>query len=248
MTNRTEQNTVWKWAAVGYVITLHLLLAALVVKTDLIPKLKAKLGVIAANPDPHVSNMLRIHQWMDESVPDKAIIFLGDSITQGLATAAVAPLSVNYGIGSENTAQLLNAIPSYKSLARADVIFVTIGINDLDQGMKSELNERYRKMLELLPRKTPLIWSAVMPAKSGNITFSDIDDANQTVRTLCANRGNCIFVDTWGIFADRNGQMIARMFLDDGVHLSAEGYSAWIAALKEAIKSIPLVNSQAATS
>jgi lysophospholipase L1-like esterase len=211
--------------------------AVLIVKTDFIPKVKAKLGV-AATPSPHVSKMVRYHQWMDESVPNKATIFLGDSITQGLATAAVAPYSINYGIGGENTAQLLEAIPSYKSLARVNAIVLAIGINDLSQGMKVGLNDRYEKIVEALPNKIPLIWSAVMPARNEKIALSDINNANQTIKTLCSNRGNCVFVDTWSLLADKSGQMNSDLFLDDGVHLSPEGYRAWIPALKQAIQDI----------
>jgi lysophospholipase L1-like esterase len=183
---------------------------------------------------------------MDESVPDKTTIFLGDSITQGLATAAVVPCSINYGIAGENTAQLLDAIPSYKSLARANAIVLTIGINDLEQGMNVGLNNRYQKIVEALPQQTPLIWSAVMPAK--NIALSDINNANQSIKSLCASRGNCVFVDTWRFLADKNGYMITRLFLDDGVHLSTEGYRAWILSLKQAIQDIPLANTHSITS
>jgi lysophospholipase L1-like esterase len=217
--------------------------AFLIVKTDFIPKVKAKLGV-AATSSPHVSSMVRYHQWMDESVPDKATIFLGDSITQGLATAAVAPYSVNYGISGENTEQLLDAIPSYKSLTRARTIVLGIGINDLAQDMKTGLNDRYKKIVEVLPHKTLLIWSAVMPARHEKIAPSDIANANQVIKTLCANRGNCIFVDTWRFLADKNGQMINPLFLDDGVHLSPNGYKGWISALKQAIQDNVGANAQ----
>ena len=40
---------------------------------------------------------------MDSLVPVGATVFIGDSITQGLATSAVVPLSVNYGIGGDTT-------------------------------------------------------------------------------------------------------------------------------------------------
>ncbi len=169
MTNSTALHWKWKWPVIGYIIAVHLFSVALIVKTDFIPKVKVKLGVAAATPNPHIPNMVRYHQWMDKSVPDKATIFLGDSITQGLATAAVAPYSINYGIGSENTAQLLDALPSYMSLTRASTIVLAIGINDLGQDMKEGLNDRYKKIAEVLSQKTQLIWNAVMPARHEKI-------------------------------------------------------------------------------
>lgn len=188
---------------------------------------------------PHFQTMVRYHQWMDELVPEKSIVFLRDSITQGLATVAVAPYAINYGIGGENTAELLDAIPSYKSLARANAIVLAIGINDLSQGKKEGLEDRYQRIVAALPRDKPLIWSSVMPARSKKITSSDIADTNRTIKAMCEKRGNCIFVATWSFLADANGLMIQRYFLDDGVHLSPDGYRQWISALKQAIPHVP---------
>lgn len=228
-------HSTWRWLFVSYVVAIHLFSAVLIVKTDFASKVRTKLG-LAANSDPHVSSMVRYHQWMDESVPDNATIFLGDSITQGLATAAVTPHSVNYGIGGENTAQLLEAIPSYKSLARAKTIVLAIGINDLAQDMKTGLGDRYKKIIEALPNKVPIIWSAVMPARHEKINPLDIASINLVIKTLCAERGNCVFVDTWRFLADKNGRMINPLFLDDGIHLSPNGYKSWIAALKQGLQ------------
>jgi lysophospholipase L1-like esterase len=38
--------------------------------------------------------------------------------------------------------------------------------------------------------------------------------------------------------------MINSLFLDDGVHLSSDGYTAWISALKQAIKNSATANAQ----
>jgi lysophospholipase L1-like esterase len=232
-------HSAWKWVTVSYLIVLHVVSAVFIV-TDFIPKVKANMGLgvtVELTPNPHVPNMIRYHQWMDDSVPDMAAIFLGDSITQGLATAAIAPYAVNYGIGGENTTQFIDAIPTYRSLERSSVIFLEIGINDIiEQGRKIGLNDRYQKIMKILPNKIPLVWSAVMPIKRRGILLSDIIDANNMIKALCEKRGNCIYVDTWKFLTDMKGQMINHLFLDDGAHLSSEGYKAWIAALKQAMQ------------
>jgi len=233
-----SRNRIWKWAIVGYIIALHLFSVVLVAKTDFIPRLKGKFGM-AGVPNLYVQNMIRYYLWMDELVPEKSVVFLGDSITQSLVTAAVAPYAINYGIGGENTAELLDAIPSYKSLDRASAIVLAIGINDLAQGMKEGLNDRYQRIVAALPRENTLIWSSVMPAKGWKINSLDIVEANRTIKTLCQKRENCVFVDTWSFLADANGQMIQHYFHGDGVHLSLDGYREWILALKQAIQHVP---------
>jgi hypothetical protein len=65
------------------------------------------------------------HSWMDPSVPGGVAIFLADSITQSLATSAVVPYSINYGIGSHTSEQMLQELPAYQSLRRAATAFTS---------------------------------------------------------------------------------------------------------------------------
>lgn len=231
---------VLRWGIVVYLIAIHLLVACLIAKTDFIPKLKYKIGLReSAHGNPHYENMLIYHKWMDENVPDNCVIFLGSSITQSLAVAAVAPYAVNYGIGGETTAQLLDAMPYYKSLHRAKTVVLAIGGNDITQGQQHKLKERYEKIIAALPRDVPLIWSSVMPIKVASwmkMKESDIDDANRIIKSLCERRRNCTFVDTHSFLTDSDNRMIQRYFLDDGIHLSPDGYRQWIRALREALK------------
>ena len=229
----------------GYIIALHLLSIVLVAKTDFVPKLKVKFGMSAVlDPNPHFQRMVTYHRWMDELVPENSVVFLGDSITQGLATAAVAPYTINYGIGGEDATQLLEAIPSYRSLTRASAVVLAIGINDLGHGKKEGLKDRYRRIADAIPLEKTLIWSSVMPAKSAKISSADIVETNRTIKTMCEERRNCIFVDTWSFLADANGLMISRYFLDDGVHLTPDGYRQWISALKQAMYHVPATQMQ----
>lgn len=240
MADTSPQRSAWKRLAVIYIIGLHAFAAALIVKTDFIPKARIKLGLAAPTPDVHLPNMRRVHMWMDASVPDNAVIFLGDSIVQGLATAAIAPNAINYGIGGINAAQLGDLIPDYKSLARARIIVLSVGINDViffNGG--ADLRKQYQRILERLPSATPLVWSAIAPTGLKQVDPKHIRSANQVIAELCAQRGNCTFVDVWPLLAGENGQAMDDMLLDDGIHFSAAGYRIWIAALRDAVAKVP---------
>jgi lysophospholipase L1-like esterase len=222
--------------AIIYGFALHALLLVLIVKTDFIPRLEAKFAIINSNPK--IQRTIQHHVWMDDLVPDRAIIFLGDSITQGLTTATIAPSAVNYGINSQNTVELLQAIPLYKSLSRASLIVMTIGINDFGQGINAGLNDRYKGIVAALPSDVPLLWNAVMPVDMGSDALAKIKDANMTIKELCEHRQNCTYLDNWEFMTDGNGQVKSDLFLDDKVHLDREGYRVWIHALRQAIKGI----------
>jgi len=79
---------------------------------------------------PHYHQMVTFHSHMDGNVPDDSVIFIGDSLTQGLCVSAVACPSVNYGIGNDTTLGVLQRISQYESIQRAKVVVIAIGIND----------------------------------------------------------------------------------------------------------------------
>ena len=94
----------------AYLVAVHALLGIALVKTDLISRVSARLSF--GNPQPPeedsiIPRLREVHGQMDSSIPKGATIFLGDSITMGLATAAVAPNTINYGIGWQRSDQLI---------------------------------------------------------------------------------------------------------------------------------------------
>ena len=223
----------------GYLVLLHMFAAVLVIKTDFLPRLSAKLENPAPRPDPHIAKMLQHQRWMDDAVPDGAVIFLGDSITQGLATAAVAPISINYGIGTSTTADLIGALPSYKSLEHAGSVVLAIGINNLARGMRGDLANRYQQIVATLPSAVPLVWSSLLPVRPSVVAANDIAAANRSIQSLCAARAHCTFIDMLPLLADDNGTPHPDHYLEDGLHLSPSGYRIWIETLKQAIRSSP---------
>ena len=230
----------WTWIALIYGLSLHILLAVLLIKTDALTKVKEKIAVDRVISRARLAAMQRYYEWTDYSIPNQSFIFLGDSITHGIAADAVTPCAVNYGIQSARTDDLLKAIPSYKSLNHASAIFLAIGINDLGEGKQIGLNGRFAEIIRLLPRETPLIWSAIMPTgtKETGIDLIAIREGNETIKSLCAKHARCTFVNTWPLFADTNGQIVRSLYLDDGLHLSPDGYIVWRTALRSALRGV----------
>lgn len=79
-----------------YLILLHLFLGAILVRYGYFLFVDESTSL----PDTHFKRMVYFYERMDADVPDSSVIFIGDSITQGLCVAAVSPLSVNYRIGA----------------------------------------------------------------------------------------------------------------------------------------------------
>jgi hypothetical protein len=174
--------------------------------------------------------MREAHARMDASIPAGACLFLGDSITQGLATAAVCDRSVNLGIGSQSTRELAASMRAYHALARAGRVFVMSGANDRGAG-------DFMAIARQLPAGTPVVWSG-----AASLDGSTRGDAAKA-QAACATLRGCTYIDTQALL-DPLG---ADAYLD-GLHLSPKGYAAWIAALKSASAQKPAAPPTAAPS
>jgi len=120
---------------ITYLIGIHLFLAVVLLKSDFNDRVEHKFGIHTAAQSPeitqHFHRMLHYHKRMDGNVPEGSVIFIGDSITQGLCVSAIASPAVNYGIGSDTTVGILQRLPYYNSIKRASAVVLAIGINDI---------------------------------------------------------------------------------------------------------------------
>lgn len=186
--------------------------------------------------------MVTYHERVDGNVPDGAVIFIGDSITQGLAVVAVAPLAVNYGIGKDTTVGVLKRIPLYRSLPRAEVIVLAIGVNDLRERNHDELMANYELILGQMPPEVRLMVCAIHPVDERVWVEPEfnarIEAVNEELEGLCSLFPQSMFVDSRDMLIDGDGQLDARYHVGDGVHFSTAGYEVWIEALQDALERI----------
>jgi lysophospholipase L1-like esterase len=222
-----------KKLALAYVAALHVALAVALAKTDLIERVQVRLGMRAPAEWSGLVSMRVVLAAQDATVPDGAVIFLGDSITQALATAAVAPLSVNFGISGQRSDQLNASMDSYRSLSRAGAVVVAIGVNDIRQGRSDGIEHRYRAILGKIPPSVPVVMSSVTPIRG-----VDVSQVVEAGRRACSERPLCRFVDASIIPADA--------LMTDGVHLSPRGYTAWIELLRAGLRHHTTVTPRAA--
>lgn len=223
----------------AYLIGVHALLAVALVKTDLIPRVAIKFGLVKPpipEEDSIIPRLREVHRQMDSSVPAGATIFLGDSITMALATAAIAPYTVNYGIGSQRSDQLIKSLDIYESIKRAERVVITIGTNDIAQGRGLEIESRYRAILAKIPSNVAVIMSSIPPI--GNTEFggrkivdTEVRYAVASAEKACEADRRCRFVNAYEALTS-NRLPLPGVLLGDGVHLAPKGYELWIHAIR----------------
>ncbi len=188
----------------------------------------------------HYRTMLRYQRRMDGNVPDRAVVFIGDSLTQGLCTDAVACPSVNYGIGSDTTMGVLGRLAEYGSLKRASAVVLAVGVNDLLFRDNGAIVENHRRILATLPPDLPVVCSALLPIHEpiygpSVVSNARIRELNSALKVLCSNEPRCVFADAGPGLVDGEGNLKESLQDGDGIHLNAEGNAIWIGVLKTAV-------------
>ena len=188
---------------------------------------------------------LYMHLRQDGNVPKDAVIFIGDSITEGLCVAAVADKAVNYGISGDTTMGVLRRLPQYHSINRAKAVVLAIGINDMWRNPNSnpQILNNYELILKMIPKKIPVIFSAILPIDDrlekdrpgGNARVAEV---NKAAEKICAAHKNCHFFDSGSKLLAPDGQLKSEYHVGDGLHLGTKGYDVWIADMKKALEKI----------
>jgi lysophospholipase L1-like esterase len=230
----------------AYLVSVHVLLGAACITSDFLPRVAAALHLTAPPPSEAeiMMNMLStVHSHVDATVPEGATLFLGDSITMFFATSALAAHAVNYGIGWQRTDQLIDSMDRYPSMARAARVVVTIGTNDLLQHRSEGIESRYRTILAKIPGHASIVMSSIPPL--GGSLFRDqgisVDDVHRVVasaQAACEADRRCRFVNAYQALTVQDNPVPGVLMADD-IHLTAQGYARWFAALRPAMAARP---------
>jgi lysophospholipase L1-like esterase len=185
--------------------------------------------------------MVSAQARLDATVEPGSIVFIGDSGIQSLNVAAIAPKSINYGIGSDTTAGVKDRLPHYKSLASTQAIVVLIGSNDLAESDVASTGERYAELLSALPRGPKLILIAVLPVdetitRGTKRTNRAIGELNLIIGRLCESRPSCVVVDAGPKLRDEAGNLRRELHVGDGLHLNGAGYRILMGETAAALK------------
>lgn len=159
----------------------------------------------------------------------KSLVFLGDSLTEWFDWQAEFPRSlvVNLGIAGEPVEGLLGRLgPICANIPAPDYAFVMTGINNLAMG-ESDILAPYRKIVGTLRNRwdrSAIVVQSILPVILDWVGPSDIDLVNSRLSSLSGECG-ATYLDVHRSFVDSAGRPVPSYLLDDGVHLSTEGYA-----------------------
>jgi lysophospholipase L1-like esterase len=169
-----------------------------------------------------------------------AIVFVGDSITEGWHTlaqdfAGLHVKVVNRGIGGDTTPNLLYRLQDDILSLHPRALVILIGTNDLGEhtppaDIAGNLRELHALIRAAYP-EIPIAWCLVMPRRADDTYPQRIHELNTLVKQLARTDPLITVCDTFTPFALADGSSKAEDFVPDHLHLNGAGYAVWTKVL-----------------
>lgn len=167
------------------------------------------------------------------------VLFLGDSITEQGSWDTWLPdeRTMNLGVGGDTTDGVLARLDAVVA-EQPEVIVLLIGTNDFGNHRKSveHVVRGVESVLVTLRRELPgvrLLLVSILPRQADYST--KIEEANRHLRQFVATC-HAQYLDAWPALAD--GDHLDDRFTEDGLHLTDEGYRAYVAELVPALERV----------
>lgn len=178
--------------------------------------------------------------------PNTAILFIGDSMTEGFDLQKFFPgiVAVNQGISGDFTSGVMRRLDVAVRL-QPKKIFVMIGINDIlkkvpfDQTLNN-YNELLRQLRMQCPEAALYVQSNLPTAGMGGSTETNaavvrqVRSLNDFLREQCKAVG-ATFIDMYKAYETGSGELNA-IYTYDGLHLSDEGYAVWAQTIRSYVQ------------
>ncbi|MFP6603794.1 MAG: GDSL-type esterase/lipase family protein [Pirellulaceae bacterium] len=179
--------------------------------------------------------------WSKQVSQDQqAVVFLGDSITQGWGAKFRGNFNgmklANRGIGGDTTRGMLIRLQEDVLSLNPSAIVLLMGTNDLEVGLEPELIGRnFKKIIASIKahsKTTPIILCRVFPSSASKKRPADkIQQVNASYEATVKGDSQITVVDTWTLFATAEGDANPKLF-PDLLHLNPAGYETWASALQ----------------
>ena len=168
----------------------------------------------------------------------KDIIFIGDSLIEWFdwGERFGGHRVQNLGISGETVEMLLDRLPLVKKRhQQADLVFVQTGINNVAME-DTEILGTYAHVVKGLRESYPrarIYLTSLLPTLLPWINGKTIENLNRMLAELAGDAGVEYF-DAHSVFQEHG---VRKCLVEDGIHISPEGYEAWASAIELIVNS-----------
>lgn len=181
-----------------------------------------------------------------------AVVFLGDSITQGWGDDCGRQFDemkiANRGISGDTTRGMLLRLDDDVLALHPAAVVLLMGTNDLEeQAEPPVIVENLRAILSRLKAHRadmPIVLCLVFPSSATKSRPANkIKELNDLYAQAVKGDTQVTLVDTWKLFADDQGDAPESEF-PDRLHPNAAGYARWGAALRPVLATLGLIETR----
>ncbi|MES2705199.1 MAG: GDSL-type esterase/lipase family protein [Verrucomicrobiota bacterium] len=191
--------------------------------------------------------------WAEQVARDQgAVVFLGDSITQGWGDDAGKSFGAmkiaNRGISGDTTRGMLIRLKEDVLSLNPAAVVILAGTNDLEEKATPEIIAgNIRLLLAALKAQRadlPVVLCKVLPSSASKSRPADqIKAINKLLAAAVRDQPQVTLVETWKPFADAAGDALPAEF-PDLLHPNEAGYRKWAAALRPVLATLGLVETE----
>ncbi|QDV57439.1 methionine-R-sulfoxide reductase [Rosistilla oblonga] len=192
--------------------------------------------------------------WATQVQQDQgAVVFLGDSITQGWGSKLneyFAGMKVaNRGISGDTTRGVLIRLEEDVLSLNPAAVVILIGTNDLeDQAAPEVIASNLELIIAALKQhnpKMPIVLCETFPSSATKSRPADkIRKINDLYKAAVKGDKQITVVDTWTLFADENGDAPKSEF-PDLLHPNSKGYQKWADAIRPIFATLGFLETEA---
>ncbi len=179
--------------------------------------------------------------------PENALLFIGSSSIRLWSTLKedMAPMPViQRGFGGSKLGDAIHYMDRIVTPYNPRAVVMFSGTNDIagDTPKSAEaVFELYKTFVagvqEQLPG-TPIYFIAISPTKARWAHRQLVADTNAMVATHAAEQDGLFYIDTASALLDENGESREDLFVDDKLHLNADGYAVWTSIIRPELESL----------
>ncbi|MEX2093734.1 MAG: GDSL-type esterase/lipase family protein [Pirellulales bacterium] len=182
-----------------------------------------------------------------------ALVFLGDSITQGWGDDFRGKFdnvkTANRGISGDTTRGMLVRLADDVIALDPSGVVMLMGTNDVENGATPATIAGNVKLIvaELKEHdpQLPIVLCEVFPSSAEKNRPKDkIRELNRLLEEAVKGDPQVTLVDTWTLFANAEGNAKQELF-PDLLHLNDDGYAKWAAALRPILATLGFLETEA---
>jgi lysophospholipase L1-like esterase len=203
----------------------------------------ATLGLVAQQPvDPNRwEPAIQKFEAEDRAVPPTkgGVLFIGaSSIARWTNLAESFPhlKPVNRGFGGSELSEVVKYAPRVVVPHAPRIVVLYAGENDLNRGVTPDvIAADFDKFSQLIHTSLPATRIVVIGLKPSLLRWKlreGMQQTNTMIRTRCAADRQCTYVDPWPSMIGNDGMPRPEFFVEDGLHMTPDGYIAWTKMLR----------------